>query len=440
MYGATRGASSRNAAEISRLTPAFREQDARRRRHRKRILCRPVSQPSLQRPRLLTRPFVIAATVSVLQSMSFYLFVHFPRFLADMGADEVGIGFVVAAASVASILVRPQVGLAADRRGRRPLILAGGALNVAVIPLYLTVGSLGPWVVAVRLLHGIATALIFTALFTYGADQVPESRRTQGLALFGASTMIPMAVGGWLGDAVLTAGGFRALFLTALGFAAAGLILSAALPEPARQPPAPGQAPGRFLHALTQADLVPVWFISFAFAVVLTGYFTFMRTFVDTTGVGSVGAFFASYAGAALAVRVFGGGLPDRIGRRLVLYPSLGAVAGAFLLLSRAGSVGPVIAAGVLCGVGAGYAFPLMYVLAVDRAAENERGSAIAIFTGLFDLGTLAGSPSLGWVIVHFGYGAMFATAAGLMVASAFAYAVWDGDLPVLRRPAVRRA
>jgi MFS family permease len=399
-----------------------------------------VSLPASAPPRLLTVPFVLASTVSLLQGMSFFLFVHFPRFLADLGADEVRIGLVVSATAMASVVVRPRVGTEMDRRGRRPLILAGGVLNVAVVPLYLTVTSLGPWVVGVRLLHGVAAALVFTSLFTYGADHVPESRRTQGLALFGASSMIPMAAGGWVGDTVLAAGGFRSLFLLALGFAAAGLALSLRLPEARRDPSAVGAAKGRFRRTLAQRDLIPLWFITVSFAAVLTGYFTFMRTFVDDTGVGSVGSFFAAYAGAALVVRAFFGWVPDRIGRRRVFYPSLGAVAAAFLLLANAGSAAPVVAAGVLCGTGAGYAFPIMYTMVVERAPLTERGSAMAIFTGLFDAGTLAGSPALGWVILRFGYGVMFATAAALMVVTTAAYALWERDLPWPGRPATRRA
>jgi len=395
-----------------------------------------VTTPPGAKDRLLTLPFVLAATVALLQGMAFFLFVHFPRFLTSLGADEVMVGLVVSAAAVASIAVRPRVGITTDRRGRRPLILAGGALHVLVLPLYLTVGALGAWVITVRLLHGIASALVFTALFTYGADHVPETRRTEGLALFGAATMIPMAAGGWVGDAVLAAAGFDALFLVALGFAAAGFTLSLGLPEPKRSPVPPGRSPARFRETLTQRDLMPLWFLSFAFALVLTGYFTFMRTFVDQTGVGSVGSFFAAYAIASLAVRAFAGWLPERIGRRRVLYPSLGAVAAAFVLLAEARTAPPVIVAGVLCGIGAGYAFPIVYAMVVERADVAARGAAVALFTALFDAGTLAGSPTLGWVIVRFGYSRMFFTAAALMVLATAVYAVWDGDLPRRRAAA----
>lgn len=377
-------------------------------------------------PRLLTVPFVLASVANLLQGMSFFAFVHFPRRLQDLGADEVQIGLLVSAAAMASLLIRPAVGRQMDRRGRRIPILVGSTLNLVVVPLYLTIGALDAWLVAIRVLHGVASALTFTALATYGADQVPEGRRTQGLALFGASSLVPMAVGGWVGDVVLAAGGFPALFLTSAGFAAAALCLAFWLTE---HRPAPGASilrRGGFRRALAQPRLLPLWFLAFNLALVLTGYFTFMRTFIDATGVGSLSAFFAAYAGMAVLTRTVGGSLPDRVGRQRVFYPALGAIALGFLAVALAASNWAMVAAGVLSGLGLGYAFPILFSLVVERATTEERGSAMAAFTAVFDAGTLAGSPTLGWVIRHFGYDTMFAGAALWMAATAIAFAVWD--------------
>jgi MFS family permease len=372
--------------------------------------------------------------VNFLQGLSFFMFIHLPRFLTDLGADEVGIGLIVASTAVASILIRPGVGKVMDRRGRRPAILAGGALSVIAIPLYFTVTALGPWLVAVRILHGVAAALTFTAVSTYGADQVPEGRRTQGLALFAASSMLPAAVGGWVGDVVLAAGGFHGVLLAAFGFATAALLLSTRLRE---QRPAGRllRQKGSFRRAVTQRDLLPLWLIAFSICLTLTAYWTFMRTYVDQTGVGSVGLFFGAYASTAVAIRLFGGWLPDRVGRARVAYPALGAIAAGFLVTALSSSTASIVVAGVLCGGGLGYAFPILFAGVVERSSAGERGSAMAAFTVFLDAGTLVGSPVLGWVIIHLGYSAMFATAAVLMVVASVAYAVWDGDLAPRRRP-----
>jgi len=380
--------------------------------------------------------------VNFLQGLSFFMFIHLPRFLSDLGANAVGIGLIVAVAAVASILIRPGVGTAMDRRGRRPAILAGGVLNALVIPLYFAVTAVGPWLVMVRVLHGLAAATTFTAIATYGADQVPEERRTQGLALFAASSMLPAAVGGWVGDVVLGAGGFHGVLFAALGFALSALGISTRLPEqrPAHRDRLTPAVKGSFRRALAQGNLLPLWLITFCVSVALTGYSTFMRTYVDETGVGSVGLFFATYASTAVVIRLFGGWLPDRVGRSWVAYPALLAISAGYLALALGSSTASTVVAGALCGGGLGYAFPILFAGVVERSSAEERGSAMAAFTVFLDAGALVGSPVLGWVVLGLGYSAMFTAAALVVAVATVAYAIWEGDLTLRRRPVAERS
>ena len=379
--------------------------------------------------------------MNLLHGLSFFMFIHLPRFLTELGANEAIIGLIVAAAALASILMRPGVGTLMDRRGRRPAILVGGVLNTVSVPLYFTVSSVGAWLVAVRILHGLAGALLFTSINTYGADQVPPERRTQGLALFAITGMLPAAIGGWVGDVVLAAGGFHGVLFAALGFAGTALLLSTRLPE---QRPAlsTGSAPrvrGAFRRALGQRSLRPLWFITLSVGIALTGYSTFMRTYVDDTGIGSVGLFFAAYACTAVALRLLGSWVPDRFGRAPVLYPSLVAITAGYLAMAFGSSTASIVVAGILCGGGLGYVYPITFADVIERSSPQERGSAMAAYTLFWDLGALIGSPALGWVILHFGYTAMFATAGVLMLVAAAGLAVWDGDLPLRRHAAAER-
>ena len=140
------------------------------------------------------------------------------------------------------------------------MILVGNVVNVGAILLYLTVSSLGPWIYVVRIIHGVAEASLFTALFTYGADVVPASRRTEGLALFGVSGLLPIAFGGILGDIVLSRAGFDELFLTAAAFAFGALVISLWLPERAPALDDSEEKTGYFA-AIRSPDLLPIWFI-----------------------------------------------------------------------------------------------------------------------------------------------------------------------------------
>ena len=376
--------------------------------------------------KLLTRPFVLASAATFTHGMAWALFVHFPGFLDDLGASEVIIGLIVGFAAVASIVVRPWVGRAMDRRGRRPLIIAGNVLNVATLLVYLAITRIDGWIYVLRIVHGLSEAILFTVLFTFAADWVPARRRTQGLALFGVAGMLPIAFGGLLGDFILNRSDFDAFFLTAAGFALASLVFSLGLhdaPHVADQPPARG-----FVESITGIHLLPLWWITFVFSFVLTAYFTFLKTFVDETGIGSVGLFFAFYAGTAILLRLTLGWVPDRVGPKRALTPAMLFLASGLVVLSGATNSAAVAMAGFLCGIGHGYTFPILYALTVTRARVAERGAAMAVYTGLFDAGTLVGGPILGVMIRWFSYDAMFLSAAAFVIVGLGLFAFWDRE------------
>lgn len=376
--------------------------------------------------RLFTRPFVAASLANLFQELAWSLFLHFPGFLHALGADEVQIGILVGLTAVASITIRPLIGTGMDRRGRRVVIVAGNVLHVVVLSLYLTISTLGPWVYVVRILHGLASAMLFTSLFTYAADWVPAARRTQGLAIFGISGLLPIGLGGLLGDLILDGGDFRDLFLAALTMAALALALSL----PLRDAPAVGVArrePSRgFRAALVQRDLLPMWALALVFSLALAAFFTFLKTFVLETGLGSVGLFFAVYTGTAIALRALAGDVPDRLGQKRVLYPAFAALAAGFLVLAAADSATDVAVAGLLSGIGHGYGFPIMFGMVITRAREAERGSAMSIFTALFDVGALVGGPAFGLAIRLGGYSVMWVLAAATVMGGSLLFAVWD--------------
>jgi predicted MFS family arabinose efflux permease len=245
--------------------------------------------------------------------------------------------------------------------------------------------------------------------------------------LFGVSGMLPIALGAIAGDAILARAGYAVLFQVALGFAALALALALPLPEMAATAAAREvEKPRGFRRVLVQPDLIPLWGIGTVFSLALAAMFTFLKTFVMTTGIGSVGGFFSAYAGAALALRIFLGWVPDRVGAKRVLFPALIALAVGFFALALAHDDRDVLLAGVLCGAGHGYTFPLLFTMVVNRARDADRGTAMSIYTALFDLGVLLGGPFLGGLIDRFGYTTMFITDATLILAGTAAFALVD--------------
>jgi len=381
----------------------------------------------MARPTLLSRSFVLGFAANFAHSLAFHSYVHFGGRLEQLGATELEIGVVMATMAAAAIAARPWVGRFMDTRGRRRVVLIGSLVHVASTLAYLAVDSLGPFVYAVRIVHGIAEAMLFSVLFTMAADIVPRARRTEGIALFGISGMIPLSLAGWVGDAVLRHGDYDGLFLLTVAAAVLGLLAGVWLPDSRPDASEPSEPARGFFRAIADRPLQPLWLIGFAFALAVGSYFTFLKTYVlSPEGAGTVGAFFGPYTIAAIALRLFFGKLPDRFGTRTMLIPAVACTGIGVLVLAGASTAWVVGLAGVLCGIGHGYAFPILSAMVVTRARPSERGTALASFTALFDLGVLVGGPVLGLVLQLTNYTAMFATAGALTFAGLVVFVLWD--------------
>jgi MFS family permease len=381
------------------------------------------SPESRPRERLLTQTFILLSASHFLHALSYHLFLHLPGFLAGLGARELDIGVLSGLASLAAILGRPPLGRVMDVRGRRPVVWAGGVLGALSCAAYLLVRDLGPLVYVVRIAHGVSEAMLFASLFAFAADIVPASRRIEGIGLFGVSGMLPMAIAGALGDAILSRASYSALFWTGAAASVVALALSLPLSEPHRDR---GEPPRGLWSAVVDRSLLPLWIGGLCFAVALAAHFNFLKTFVITHPIARLGDFFTTYAVAAVFIRVAFGSLPERLGPKRVLTAALLLLASGLVTLAFASARSHVVLAGLLAGIGHGYAFPILLGLVITRARPTERGGALALYTALFDGGTLIGGPLLGAIIEAASYRTMFLSAAMLLLAGLAILTVGD--------------
>jgi len=381
-----------------------------------------------QPERILTLPFMLAFVANFLTAMSLHAYLLLPAYLQQLGAKELRIGMIMGVMSISGILVRPVIGRWMDLRGRPVVARWGGMLMTVTCLLYLTVSSLGPWIYVVRVLHGLALAAVFSALFTIAADVVPESRRTGGLALFGVSGLLPLALGGWLGELVISAGSHRTLFWCTAGAALAGWVATLFLRDSRPSNAAPSTKRGGFLPSLSDVSLRPVWLVCFGFAICIAASFTFLKTFVLEMNLGPAAPFFAAYTASAVVIRLATAWIIDRMSPKGPLFPALIATSLGLFALAMARSTEGLVVAGVLCGLGHGYVFPTLTNLVVVRTDPVHRGSAMSVFTALFDAGMFVGGPMLGGLIRITSYSVMFAAAACWMLVVSLVFWRWDRE------------
>lgn len=371
-------------------------------------------------PRLYSRHFWTASASHFLLGMGFWMFVLFPLHLANLGASTTRIGLLLALEPMAAVLVRPILGGLLSQRGRRWLLRCGGILNLVAVLLYGAVDDVGVGMAAVRVLHGIGIGALFTTFFTYAADIAPVDRRTEGLAVFGISGILPTAFAPLLGEEIVLRLGFEAMFLVAAGFSAASLIFTWRLAEPEGEP---GAIDGRgFWRLALERQHYPVWLTAFLFSVAMSSYISFLEPYAHSRGLQRAGLFFFCYSLAAVVLRIFGRTLPDRLGPRRLLVPALASLALGLYLVARLDSQATLGAAGLLCGMGHGYLFPILSSLAIAGTDRHTRGSAMSFFTAVFDLGGMIGPVVFGVIAEGAGYPSMFLSA---MAAIAVTFAAW---------------
>lgn len=368
-----------------------------------------------------TFPKLFAA--AVFQELSFALMVHFPGYLDGLGISEGTFGILYAASAIAALALRPAFGRLLDLTHRRTILLYGGLVNVALLLSLSLTTMWGPLLWGIFLAQRVVQIGLFTAILTYAADAIPEEKRTQGLAIYGLSGLFPVALAGVLGDVMIGLAGFDGLFIAAAltGLGSWGLV---------RQLPTlqiMNRSPRRsFFHALLQRNLLPIWWITLSFTVGMETVFTFTRTFVTERNIGSTGLFFAVYGLVAAATRIVGGRTYDRIPTRPLVVVAIGAYGVALLVLAQAASLPLFVAAAALAGSAHGAVFPVLSSSVVYRARLSERGSAMSIFTSIFDVALLLSAPVFGGLVEIFSYTAAFSAIGAFLLFGGFVYSIWD--------------
>lgn len=371
---------------------------------------------------ILTRAFLGLTAAHFLQALGYASMLLLPVYLASLGASRTEIGAIMATSAVGGLLLRPAVGWSLDAIGRKPTLTAGtfaGCLGLCMVALVTDVSASA---YAARLVFGVGVGAMFTGYFTFAADLVPPSRRTEGLALFGVSGLLPVLVNPAAERLGLDGPSLR-FFFPAMGLVVlSSLFFLRGVPEPPRPPRVGRPRPLAAFAELGQRRLWPVWLATVVFAGFVSLFFAFATVAASSRGMAHPADIWFTYALGAAVVRLGGGRILDRIGPRNLVAPALACYAFAAMTLGDAQTSGALLLAGLLGGIAHGFCFPVLASQVVSRVPEARRGGGLAAYTGLWDLASLALPPLLGMLADARGDQQMFDLAA---LAAACLLAVW---------------
>lgn len=360
-----------------------------------------------------------------------------PLFGHSLGASGAFLGLIVAASTLTGVLIKLPAGALSDLWGRR-VLLRIGAVFFAVPPfLYIFVHSAGA-LLALRFVHGLATAIYGPVASAVVASLSSRGRATR-LGFLASAQDIGSASGPLVGGLVLawTASFYDVYWLVGIVGVVALLIVWTLPPEVTNDQIEP--SPDRSRWSLFRAGL---WEVVSAPPVVLTsameasmwlGYGAFLAFFpIYGHAIGLSVLQITLVLGALLATsfvwKPIGGWVSDRIGRKPMI--SVGLVLGAVALPAIFASRN-VIVLGLLSlvlGLSVATVTPSTNAFVADLVRSRSLGAAMGVFGTIWDSGEALGPIIAGALLVSTTYTLTFFLIAAFMLVAVVVFQIWVRD------------
>ena len=360
------------------------------------------------RARLLTPTFLLLTLSTFLYFVTVGSLVPvLPRYVeGPLGSGSVAVGLAMGAFSLTAVLFRPLAGRLGDVRGRAILIVLGGGAVAASVAGYWLATSL--WVlVLMRLLTGAGEAAFYVGVASAVNDLAPDERRGEAVSFFSLALFAGLAAGPVMGEHLLEAYGYGAVWAASSIFAALAASIGLRVPDTRTA------LPDRSRRLLHPAGLFPGLVLG-AQVWGLGGFNTFVPLYALSIGLGGSRMVFVLFSAIILAIRGFWARLPDVVGRRRSARLALTFNALGLALIGLWPSAAGLYVGAALFAFGQAFGFPALMSLTIEAARPSERASAVGTFTMFFDLAFGLGAVSLGAIAAAIGYRGLFLSAAGI--------------------------
>lgn len=352
---------------------------------------------------------------------NFFFFCNFssffllPLFITDIGGDEARIGYVMGTFGITSIGAIPFVAFLIDHYGRRRFMLAGSSLMFLVSLLYIFISDIDVKIFLLRLMQGIAFAFFFTSAATAVSDYVPSETRAYGLGIFGAFTIASYSVGPTVGEFMIERFGYSVFFLYTSVFSLLAFILCFLSREGKFKVSEKSIFSG-FFDVVFSPRFRVLLLTNLIIAVGLGSMLNFFSVFLEENGI-HVWSFFLTYSVTVILIRVLGGKLPDIVERRKIALPSMLIMVLSLLMIFSINSTLSAVLVSFVFSLGYGILYPTISAMIIDRALDDERGTAMGAFNMSFSVGINFFAFALGLIARDYGFSNMYSVTGIFMFA-----------------------
>jgi MFS family permease len=359
--------------------------------------------------KLVTRSYCFILSANFLLYFGFYLLLPvLPFYLTEVfQTAESTVGLILAAYTVATLLIRPFSGYILDTFARKPLYLLAYFIFTAVFAGYPVAGTL--WVfILLRIMHGFSFGMVSVAGNTLVIDITPSSRRGDALGYYGLANNLAMAIGPMAGLFLHDHYSFDIIFTGALASCVVGFLMAFGVSTPVK--PQLRKAPLSLDRFILRKG-VPIAAILLLLSMPYGMTSSYIALYAQSIGItGGTGLFFTLMAAGTAIARLFSGRQVDRGRITQVITAGLVLVLICYFVLSSCAwlmagnpAVGRAIFFGsaLFLGIGFGSMFPAFNTLFVNLAPNNQRATATSTYLTGWDVGIGLGLTLGGAIAEH---------------------------------------
>jgi DHA1 family multidrug resistance protein-like MFS transporter len=338
-----------------------------------------------------------------------------PIYGKELGATALEVGGFFSAVSLVPIVVRPFLGRALDRWGRRPFLLLG-LLGYAVAMVLFCLADTVLLLTVARFVQGLGQAFLWLSAYTIVADVADETGRGHDFGIIDEAANRGAIVGttagffAWFGLDNTGLDGRQIWFWLFAAYTVPSLLalwsgwrgVRETRPQAAMQPVESRPVSGQLLA------LMGIVFVTGASSAMV---WPLLMVFLQDVLRADVAALMWAYLPAALISSFLPsrmGRIADRLGRKGPMIAGLLVGAAASALIPYLRSLIPLVILWAVESLGYTASLPAERAFVADVAGEDMRGTSYGLYTFAYFLGAALGPLAGGWLYDNLGHATPF--------------------------------
>ncbi|MFZ4401653.1 MAG: MFS transporter [Bacteroidales bacterium] len=357
--------------------------------------------------KIWNKDFLLLIISNFLMYITYYAVISaLPIYLvSELHATKAQVGLVVAAYTLASVMIRPFSGFTLDKFSHRMIFLLALLAYSVLFIGYLFAISIAA-LILLRFAQGLSWGFSTIAASAVAIDTIPVSKRGEGLGYFGMSTTLGMSVGPVVGLFISHHHGYLSMFVSGFFISLASLAAAYAIHLRKRYL-VKKRTEFDWKYLFHKKSILPslnVLIIMMAYG----GLLSFIALYGREIGIQNTSLFFLIFSVGIASSRVVAGKVFDRKGPRNIITFCLILLVIGFPLLALVTNAIEFYLSALLIGFGIGVVFPTFQSMVNMLADINHRGAANSTLYTAVDIGMGSGMIIAGLIAQYISISAIF--------------------------------